>query len=49
MTQPNEPQTTSTLWSNQTPVVDGIVPVSEVPQDPDLFRADNDDLLMTED
>ena len=28
------------LWPNQEPVVDGIVPVDEVPQDPDLLVID---------
>ena len=43
-----EPQSIETPWPNQTPVVDGIVPVSEVPQDPDLFDDDTDDQLETE-
>ena len=33
-----------TLWPNQTPVVDGIVPTIDVPQDPDLFDGDYEDL-----
>lgn len=49
MTQPNEPQSLESPWPNQTPVVDGVVPVEEVPQDPDLFADDTDDLLETED
>ena len=43
-----EPQSNSTPWPNQTPVVDGIVPVAEVPQDPDLFDDDTDTDLETE-
>ena len=33
----NEPQSIEAPWPNQKPVVDGIVPVSEVSQDPTLF------------
>lgn len=36
-------------WPNQTPPVDGIVPVDEVPQDPDLFDDVEDDDLEMED
>jgi hypothetical protein len=31
-------------WPNQEPVVDGVTPLAEVPQTPDLFDADDDDL-----
>jgi hypothetical protein len=41
------------LWPNEDPVVDGIVPVDEVPQDPDLLDIDPpedlDPLLEMED
>lgn len=30
------------LWPNQTPVVEGVVPLEEVPQDPNLFDDDDD-------
>lgn len=45
----SKPQSLESPWPNQTFVVDGIVPASEVPQDPDLFDNDHDDLLVTED
>lgn len=32
-----------TPWPNQTPVVDGIVPVEEVPQEADFLDIDPDD------
>lgn len=32
--------TAITPWPNLTPVVDGIVPADEVPQDPDLLVVD---------
>lgn len=32
-------------WPNQKEVIDGIVPTSEVPQDPDLFEDDDDTAL----
>lgn len=49
MSEPTaEPQSLEAPWPNQTPVVDGVVPVEEVPQDPDLFADDTDDLLETE-
>jgi hypothetical protein len=36
-------------WPNQTPIIDGVVLVSEVSQDPTLFDDDNDDDLEMED
>ena len=30
-------------WPNQEEIIDGVVPVAEVPQDPDLFDNDSDD------
>lgn len=34
----------STPWPNRTPVVEGIVPTEEVPQDPDFLKNfDTDD------
>lgn len=36
-------------WPNQTPIVDGVVPVDDVPQDADLFDDDEDDDLEMED
>jgi len=40
----------STPWPNQDPVVDGVVPAEQVPQDEDLFTGDDvdDDLEMEE-
>lgn len=35
-----------TPWPNKSEVVDGVVPVNEVPQDPDLFKDDDLDLEM---
>jgi hypothetical protein len=32
-----------TPWPNLTPVVDGIVPAAEVPQEPDLLSVDDVD------
>ena len=33
-----------TPWPNQEPVIDGIIPTIDVPQDPDLFEDDDEDL-----
>jgi hypothetical protein len=33
-------------WPNQTAVFEGVVPLAEVPQDPDLFDDDDDDFEM---
>lgn len=38
-----------TAWPNQRAVVDGVVPVDEVPQDPDLFDDDQDPPMEMED
>ncbi len=35
-----------TLWPNQTEIVDGVTPVSQVSQDPSLFADSDDDLEM---
>lgn len=37
----------SSEWPNQTPVVDGVTPMAEVPQDP-YFFADTEDALDRE-
>lgn len=38
MSEPTpEPQTLEEPWPNQQPIVDGVVPFEDVPQDPDLF------------
>lgn len=42
------PEDTNPPWPNQTPVVEGLVPVEEVSQDPDLFSDDDTDLEMDE-
>jgi hypothetical protein len=31
------------LWPNQTPVVEGVVPVADIPQDQTFFDDDEDD------
>lgn len=33
-----------TPWPNQEPVVDGVVPVEDVPQDPDFLSEEDEDL-----
>jgi hypothetical protein len=42
--------TTEPEWPNKTPVVEGLLPTDEVPQDEDLFTGDDvdDDLEMEE-
>lgn len=42
------PEDPNPPWPNQMPVVDGLVPVEEVSQDPDLFADDDTDLEMDE-
>jgi hypothetical protein len=36
-------------WPNQEPVVEGVIPVEEVPQDEDLFDGDDIDDDLEED
>ncbi|MGG5257445.1 hypothetical protein [Phycicoccus avicenniae] len=31
----------ATPWPNQTPIVDGVTPEADVPQDPNLFADDD--------
>lgn len=40
---------TNTPWPNQEPVVDGVVPVEEVPQTPDLLSEEDDDFEVESD
>lgn len=37
-----------TPWPNQQPPLDGITPVAEVSQDPDLFAGDTEDDILKE-
>lgn len=41
--QKQEEQPEAVEWPNQEPVVDGVVPSEEVPQDPDLPEDEDDD------
>jgi len=43
---PPPPEGGTEPWPNQQPVVDGIVPTVDVPQDCDLFEDDDDDPEM---
>lgn len=38
------PQDLSVPWPNSVPVVDGVTPFNEVPQSPDFFEDDDEDL-----
>lgn len=33
-------------WPNQQPIVDGVVPADQVPQDPDFFSGDDEPLNL---